>query len=419
MDLRTLSVSELNAQIRAIVEQTFLEVCVEGEVSGLTKHTSGHLYFSLKDEGSSVRCVMFKGNARTLKAPLENGQRVLVRGGLSVYVPRGEYQIQCRSVSFSGAGELARAFEALKQKLSAKGYFDKSHKKPLPKFPRKIALLTSATGAAKEDMLKIAKKRWENVSITLFNTLVQGEGAKDSIVANLRRADSGFGSDEGFDVIVLGRGGGSMEDMWAFNEEVVADAIFAARTPIISAVGHEVDVFISDFVADVRAPTPSGAMELLLPDKYEWLRSLDELGMLFEEGLRRLVRGKEAQLAQLREHFGFYHFHSQFERQSEKLEGLLDMFEASLTRLLKERGLLLETLALPLHGAAIEHILRKEEQLAKLALTLEALNPARLDTKGYAQLSQNGKITRLEQIKPNEEFELSDTSVSIRAKRLE
>ncbi len=208
--MRALAVSELNVQIKSILESTFMDICVQGEISSVKIHTSGHIYLTLKDEDSSVRCVMFKGNARTLKIKLEVGQNVIIIGSLSVYAPKGEYQILCKSITFAGLGELSRAYEALKNKLSAKGYFESTHKKPLPRFPKRIALLTSATGAAKEDMLKVARKRWENIHITLFNTLVQGEGAKDSIVANLQKADGFFGSKEGFDAIILARGGGSM-----------------------------------------------------------------------------------------------------------------------------------------------------------------------------------------------------------------
>ncbi|WP_300899841.1 exodeoxyribonuclease VII large subunit, partial [uncultured Helicobacter sp.] len=275
--MKALAVSELNAQIKSILEQTFMDILVCGEISSVKIHTSGHIYLTLKDEHSSIRCVMFKGNARSLKMTLEVGQNVEINGAISVYSPKGEYQILCKSIALAGIGELSRAFEALKTKLSAKGYFDSAHKKPLPRFPKRIALLTSATGAAKEDMLKVAQKRWENIHITLFNTIVQGVEAKDSIVRNIALADSFFGTKEGFDVLIIGRGGGSMEDMWAFNEECVAEAIFAARTPIVSAVGHEIDTFISDFVADIRAPTPSAAMEILLPDKNEYLRLLDEM----------------------------------------------------------------------------------------------------------------------------------------------
>ena len=220
--MKALKVSELNTQIKAILEQTFLDVCVQGEISSVKVHTSGHIYLSIKDEHSSIKCVMFKGNTRGLKITLEVGQNVVILGSVSVYTQKGEYQILCKSITLAGVGELALAFENLKNKLQAKGYFESFHKKPMPKFPKRIALLTSATGAAKEDMLKVAQKRWENVHITLFDTLVQGENAKECIVANLALADSFFGTKDGFDVIVLGRGGGSMEDMWAFNEECVA-----------------------------------------------------------------------------------------------------------------------------------------------------------------------------------------------------
>ena len=234
-----LSVSVLNSQLKALVESTFVQVQVQGEISNLTLHTSGHMYFSLKDADSQVRCVMFRGNVNALRFEPKDGMSVVVSGGVSVYMPRGEYQIQCKSMIPEGIGELTLRFQQLKEKLQAKGYFES--KKLLPAYPKRIAIVTSLNGAALQDMLKVARKRWNLTKIVAINTLVQGNEAKDSIARNIAYADSFFGTSQGFDVIVVGRGGGSIEDLWAFNEEVVAEAIFHARTPIVSAVGHEVD----------------------------------------------------------------------------------------------------------------------------------------------------------------------------------
>ncbi|MDR2636164.1 MAG: exodeoxyribonuclease VII large subunit, partial [Campylobacteraceae bacterium] len=240
------SVAELNRQIGALLESTFLHVRVEGEISRPTYHSSGHIYFTLKDNESAVSCVMFKGNAKGLKFALEEGLKVIADGSVTVYVPRGSYQINCLHVEPSGVGALAKAYEQLKIKLEKKGYFE--NKKPLPRFPSSIAVVTSATGAAWQDILKVAAKRWPLAKLILIPSLVQGEGAAASISRSVQKADT-----LGCDVMIVGRGGGSIEDLWAFNEEIVADAVYHAKTPIVSAVGHEIDYVISDFVADVRA----------------------------------------------------------------------------------------------------------------------------------------------------------------------
>ena len=413
--MRALNVSELNAQIKSILESTFMDICVQGEISSVKIHTSGHIYLSLKDEHSSVRCVMFKGNARHLNITLEVGQNVQISGSISVYAPKGEYQILCKSITLAGRGELALAYEALKNKLQAKGYFDTSLKKPLPPFPKKIALLTSATGAAKEDMLKIAKKRWENIHITLFNTIVQGVEAKDSIVHNLRLADSFFGTNEAFDVIVLSRGGGSIEDMWAFNEECVAQAIFEAKTPIISAVGHEVDVFISDFVADVRAPTPSAAMEILLPDKNEYLRHIDEMMNALIFALKRHIAHKSAMLEQMREHFYHYNFHSQYSAKMEQIQNLNVMIEQSLKSILQEKQAQCEnTYTTLIHH--LQHKLRSaQSQYERIFEALSASNPTLLCARGFAQVSKDNIPLTLSALHKGDEFYLSDTHTSIKA----
>ncbi|CBG39717.1 exodeoxyribonuclease VII large subunit [Helicobacter mustelae] len=273
-----LSVSALNAQIQALLETTFLQVCVEGEISNLTKHNSGHFYFSIKDQDSVISCVLFRGNAQKLRFVLENAQKVIVQGSISVYVPRGNYQILCTNITPFGQGALHLAYEQLRKKYEKLGYFDAALKKKMPKFPKKIALITSNTGAALQDMLSVAKKRWNLVKLVNFDTLVQGDEAKFQIADRIAYVDGFFGSSDAFDVMIIGRGGGSMEDLWAFNEEIVMQAIFEARTPIVSAVGHEIDVVLSDFVADLRAPTPSAAMEMILPEKHHWLLVLDEMG---------------------------------------------------------------------------------------------------------------------------------------------
>lgn len=225
--MHILTVSSLNEQIKTLLEESFSRVLVEGELSRITFHSSGHIYFTLKDEGSSIKAVIFKANAVKLKFRLEEGLKVVLDGAITLYKPRGEYQMNCFSIEPSGYGALALAYEQLKNRLASKGYFEPSRKRAIPKFPKNIALITSATGAALQDMLRVAEHRYRAITIDVYDVLVQGESASGAISQAIRKAD-----ENGYDVIVIGRGGGSIEDLWAFNEEIVADAVFFANTPI-------------------------------------------------------------------------------------------------------------------------------------------------------------------------------------------
>src|SRR5574344_242137 len=296
--MNPISVTTLNTQIKSLLETTFMQVFVSGEISNLVTHSSGHIYFSIKDDNSTISCVMFKGNTKYLKFQLENGQKVQITANITVFVPRGNYQLLCTKIEPDGIGSLALAYEQLKTKLQAKGYFEQSIKKPLPKYPKKIAIVTSATGAAIEDMKKVASSRWNLVELILIPTLVQGNGSIEDIAKNIKFADS-----LNCDIIVVGRGGGSIEDLWSFNSELVADAIFEAKTPIISSVGHETDVLISDFVADIRASTPSNAMEIALPDKNEHLLYLANFINEFENRFTTIFQKKQIELENLKKLF--------------------------------------------------------------------------------------------------------------------
>jgi exodeoxyribonuclease VII large subunit len=300
--LRAISVTELNNQIKSILDSHFEVVLVKGEVSKVTYHTSGHLYFTLKDESSSINCAMWRSNLKKLKFELKSGDEVFVYGAVNLYVPRGEYKLIATDIEPVGVGALQIAFERLKEELLKLGYFDESKKKSIPKFPKRIAIITSETSAALQDMLRIAKKRWLLSKFYLFNVLVQGEGAAEDIARKIEIADNfKFDDNRGFDLIIVGRGGGSKEDLWAFNERVVADAIYKASTPIISAVGHEIDYLISDFVADKRAATPSNAMEIALPDKNEILMFLDEKFKELFNLMNNIFDRKEKELKFLKE----------------------------------------------------------------------------------------------------------------------
>ncbi len=287
---RILSVSQLTGLVRVLLEENFDHVWVEGELSNLSMPSSGHLYFTLKDTGAQLRCVMFRASSRALRFKPADGMKLLVRGRISVYDQRGDYQLVVEYLEPQGIGGLQLAFIQLKERLAKEGLFAEAHKKPLPQLPQKIGVVTSATGAAIHDILTVLNRRFANLHVLIRPVRVQGEGAAAEIAA----AIADFNRYHDVDVLIVGRGGGSMEDLWAFNEEVVARAIYSSRIPVISAVGHEVDFTIADFVADLRAPTPSAAAELVVRSKAELQAELEALS-------RRLLLGVERKLTFLRE----------------------------------------------------------------------------------------------------------------------
>jgi exodeoxyribonuclease VII large subunit len=267
-----LSVSALTSAIKNQLESRFPALQVKGEISNLKEQASGHIYFTLKDAEAQIRAVIFRSNARELARPLRNGDQVIVKGELAVYPPQGYYQVVVRKLSYAGVGELLVQLHALKDKLQALGWFSKERKKPLPKFPRTIGVVTSPTGSVIQDILNILGRRFAGFHLILNPVKVQGEGAAEEIA----RAIDAFNRYQLADVLIVGRGGGSLEDLWAFNEEKVAAAIFASKIPVISAVGHETDFTIADFVADVRAPTPSAAAEIATQEMAQQLQFLTQ-----------------------------------------------------------------------------------------------------------------------------------------------
>ena len=294
---RILNVAELTAYIkhRLDADELLQEVTVRGEISNYTEHSSGHLYFSLKDAESQLSCVCFRRTAQTLNFAPEAGLQVVASGNVTVYERSGRYQLIVRFMRPDGLGGLHEQLEALKRKLEAEGLFDVSRKRPLPRFPQGIALCTSATGAAIGDLTTIIGRRYPLAKMVLFSTVVQGEAAAPSIVGSLRAA----GDHQDIDVIIVGRGGGSLEDLWAFNEEAVVRAIFASPKPVMSAVGHETDSTLADFVADVRAATPSAAAELVVPDRQELLAALRAAGRQLRAHVQAEVQTKQEALGRL------------------------------------------------------------------------------------------------------------------------
>ena len=409
--MRTLSVSALNEQVKSLMESSFSHVYVEGELSRITCHSSGHIYFTLKDTASSIKAVMFRGNAQKLRFELKEGLKVLIDGALSVYTPRGEYQINCFSIQPAGHGALALAFEQLKQKLAAQGYFEASRKKPLPRFPRKIALITSATGAALQDMLRVANNRYRLVTIDVYDVLVQGRDAAFAIANALKISDA-----KGYDIIVIGRGGGSIEDLWAFNEEVVADAIFYAKTPIVSAVGHEIDFVISDFVADLRAPTPSAAMEMILPDTNELLLYLDTLSSQFEQNIQRKTLFAAQQIAHLKSSFVQHSVEKKLLQKQEETKRLQESFTQALSFKLQSARKEVEHIRVRFPHA-IENILSlNANQVSHLQKMLESNHPKFKNKSGFAQISKDAKVIDLACLEADDIFDAMSDKVKITAK---
>ncbi|MFA6188972.1 MAG: exodeoxyribonuclease VII large subunit [Sulfuricurvum sp.] len=409
-----LSVSGLNEQIKSLLETTFEFVSVEGELSRITNHNSGHIYFTLKDTDSTIKCVMFRGNAARLKFALQEGAHVIIHGALSLYKPRGEYQINCVSAEPYGQGALALAYDQLKKKLEAKGYFDPTRKKVFPKFPRTIVLVTSATGAALQDMQRVASQRWPLVELTVIDVLVQGTQAAGMIAEGLRYADS-----LSADAIIVGRGGGSIEDLWPFNEEIVADALYALKTPVVSAVGHEIDWVISDYVADMRAPTPSAAMQMLLPDRNELIQSIDEMrysayGMI----MQRLER-KHEQLIHMKESFQRHSIEQRLNVQREQIQELKGRLNTQLT--IKMDGALREIL--PLKERLLQQIQnsmgQKHSLLLQLQQAYEAQHPKHKNKRGFAQVTREGKVIDLDELSVGDDFEAMNERRSVRSKVME
>ena len=409
-----LSVSGLNEQIKTLLETSFEYVSVEGELSRITHHGSGHIYFTLKDAESSIKCVMFRGNAARLKFRLEEGAHVVIHGGLSLYKPRGEYQINCFSAEPYGQGALAVAFEQLKKKLEAKGYFDPAHKKSFPKFPQTIVLVTSATGAALQDMQRVAAHRWPLVKLIVVDVLVQGNSASAMIAQGLGRADA-----MGADAVIVGRGGGSIEDLWPFNEEVVADAIFAMQTPVVSAVGHEIDWVISDYVADLRAPTPSAAMQMLLPDRNELMQTIDEMRYSSHHVMTQRLERKREQLVMMQEAFKRHGVEQRLRDQRQKIADLREAMNlriaTAMERLKRELAPLRERIA----GVQDNALAQKRAQLQQMMQMLESLHPKHKNKSGFAQIAREGKVIDLDVLVAGERFEAMNDRRIVRAEVLE
>jgi len=371
MAQNVLSITQLNEYIRSRLDAdpVLTQIAVRGEISNYKQYPSGHHYFTLKDESSALKCVMFKGNAIRLRFRPENGMKVIAMGRISVYPRDGAYQLYCTAMAMDGVGDLYAAFEQLKKKLAAQGLFDPAHKKPLPQYPGTIGIITSSAGAAIHDMLRILRKRYPLSAVRLFPVRVQGLEAPGEIAAAIRYANHYSLAD----LLIVGRGGGSIEDLWAFNDERVAYAIYESRIPVISAVGHEPDVTISDFVADLRAATPSNAAELAVPDQDALRQNIDTMAAAMASALNRQLKAARQHLDVLSRSPALCSPTGYFEQREKSLELLLNQLVA----------------------AQNHNITRKKQSYIAAVSKLDAMSPLKVLTRGYSMVqNEDGAVVR-------------------------
>jgi exodeoxyribonuclease VII large subunit len=370
-----LSVTELTRRVKQYLSDTFTDIWVRGEISNYTVASSGHAYFTLKDESCVIRAVLFRGHRKEIRFEINDGLKAIVHGNLDVFEKRGEYQIIIDLIEPEGMGALQLAFEQLKDKLKKEGLFDERHKKSIPTFPDTVGVVTSPTGAAIRDILNVLGRRYRDIRIIIYPTLVQGDEAAGEIASAIKKANERKEAD----VLIVGRGGGSIEDLWPFNEEIVAQAIFESKIPIISAVGHEIDFTISDFVADLRAPTPSAAAELVVKNKEEVNRYASDL-------VSRLLRSMDRMIDQRKQSLSFYTF-----------ENLIRKMNAILT----EKSMMLDDATKSL-SVSIENIaIKTKGRFENLVGKLNTLSPLSTLSRGYAiviKLPENQPVFSIEDV---------------------
>ncbi|MFQ5633897.1 MAG: exodeoxyribonuclease VII large subunit [Gammaproteobacteria bacterium] len=415
LDAEVWTVSRLNSRARAVLEDRFRSVWISGEISNMARPGSGHIYFSLKDECAEVRCAMFRGQNRKLRFQPGNGDQIVVRARVTVYEPRGSYQLIVEHMEPAGEGLLLRRLEDLKAKLQAEGLFDSGHKPELPRVPARIGVVTSPTGAAIRDILQILARRFSAIPVVIYPVQVQGERAPHDIAAALETATAR----NECDVLIVGRGGGSLEDLWAFNEELVARAIFDCPIPVVSAVGHEVDVTIADLVADLRAPTPSVAAELVAPDGEQWLRTLRAADRRLANHVERQFGHRRRELDQLASRISRRHPGLILQQHAQRLDELtqrigksvgrrLDMHRLTLghaterlrksapVTLMEQRTQRLRQSQLRMASAVRRRLDATRGRLAVAAAGLDGVSPLRTLERGYAIVADadSGKVIR-------------------------
>ncbi|MCI9617141.1 MAG: exodeoxyribonuclease VII large subunit [Eubacterium sp.] len=387
------TVGQVNTYIKQMFSQDFMlaNICVKGEISNCTYHSSGHIYFTLKDKTGVIAAVMFKGNRGGLNFTLEEGQKVLVTGSVNVFERDGKYQLYAREISLEGAGLLYQRFEQLKTELEEMGLFDAMYKKPIPKYSLKIGICTAKTGAAIQDIINITKRRNPYVQLYLYSSLVQGAEAASDIVNGIRCLDR-----MNLDVIIVGRGGGSIEDLWAFNEEIVAKAIFDCNTPVISAVGHEVDTTIADFVADMRAPTPSAAAELVVFDYNEYLINISHYHQILLSEIKKNIDRNRDKTKYYEARLNVFHPSNQLQSKKQYTDDLYTRLQEVFGNLLRDR----------------------KHSLAIYSEKLNGLSPLHRISKGFAYVTDDmGKpLNTVEQVNENEHISLIVRDGQIKAK---
>ena len=393
MEQNIIAVSQVNEYIKFLLDRDELlgNLCVRGEISNYKVYPSGHHYFTLKDAEGALRCVMFRSSAQRLRFRPENGMQVITYGRVTVFPRDGAYQLYCSALTADGAGDLYVAFEQLKEKLSKEGLFDPAHKRPLPKYPQTIAIITSAAGAAIMDMLRILGKRYPLTKIKLLPVRVQGAEAPAEIAGAIRYANRYRVAD----LIITGRGGGSMEDLWAFNDERVARAIFDSEIPVISAVGHEPDVTISDYVADLRAATPSNAAELAVPDQQELRKKLSMMQASMEQSVQKTLKLSRQRLTGLAE--------------KRALQSPLNYVE--------DRRVLLDFLSTRLHAAGQKMLHEKKQRFVRLTAALDAMSPLKVLSRGYSMVTDEAGtlVTSADTVEPGQRIHVSLRSGSLTA----
>ncbi|WP_250227642.1 exodeoxyribonuclease VII large subunit [Anaeropeptidivorans aminofermentans] len=383
MEKSFFSVSQINSYIKSILEEDVIlsELFIEGEISNFKRHSSGHLYFSLKDENASINCVMFKSSASRINFEMRNGLKVMVFGRISLYEKTGAYQLYAEIIQDYGKGELHIRFEALKNKLYSEGLFDEKYKKPIPPAPKTVALITSPTSAAVRDMIRMGRSINPGIELVIIPSLVQGAEAPYSLVNALDIANRWKKAD----IIIIGRGGGSIEDLWAFNEEIVARAIFNSKIPVISAVGHETDYTISDFVSDLRAPTPSAAISMSFPDRMSYINTLNYLYKKMDRAIIRKISHIEQEIKALNFKDYYYRLINKNNKDYDRLKGY--------NRRMSQKML--------------SNIKNSEEKLSHYASLMEKLSPLRLMSRGYAIAFKNDiPVNSVERLNPGDTIKL-------------
>lgn len=387
----SLTVTDINNYIKNIVDGDFFlsNVTLKGEISNLKFHTRGHLYFSLKDENSKINAVMFNYKNLGLNFIPKDGMNVIVKGKVSVFTTGGSYQITVSNMKEDGIGNLYILFEELKRRLQREGLFSPEHKKKLPRIPKKVGVITAATGAAVKDIISTINRRFPLTEIILFPTLVQGVGAKENIVKMINEAN-----ESDVDVIILGRGGGSIEDLWAFNEEIVARAIYNSNKPIVSAVGHEIDFTISDFVSDMRAPTPTGAAELVVPSKVEIQSYLNDYKGRIISVINKKIKSYTDTFSKLKSTYILKNPISMYEIDEQKLDNMLEKLGSIMTYKLEREKSELNNLSKMISPNILNRLDKEKIKLENIETKLNLLNPENILKKGYTLTLVEGKIVK-------------------------